>query len=46
MYVFVVIIVVKKVSSCLNVNILASMGVKLNHTVGGQNQDFFFKLHI
>ena len=37
MYVFVVIIVVKQVSCCL-----ASMSVKVNHIVCGQNQEFFF----
>ena len=25
---------------------LASMGVKINHTVGSQNQECFFKMHI
>ena len=41
MYVFVVIIVVKQVSFCLNVYTLASMDVKINHTVSGQNQEIF-----
>ena len=42
MYLFMVIIVVKQVSSCLlNCVYLAAMGVKIEHTVGSQNQDFF-----
>ena len=49
MYVFVVIIVVKLVvlgielSRCVY---SASMGVKIEHTVGVQSKDFFFKIHI
>ena len=43
MYVFVVIFVLKQVSSCLNVYILAFMGVKINYTVDGQNQELFLK---
>ena len=46
MYVFVVIIIVNRgieLSKCVY---LASMGVKIEHTVGVQNKVFFFKMHI
>ena len=39
MYLFMVVIVVKQVSRCLNVFYLACMSVKIEHTVDGHNHD-------
>ena len=45
MYLFVVVIVAKQVSRCLNVY-LACMAVKIEHTVGSHNDDILQHMHL